>query len=78
MRQNDTPANIIRAREVQLILNCSKQYAYDVLNSLPKISLATTAKQPPRGCLRTDFEKWLLDLQTSIAARSDVEGGKDA
>lgn len=60
MRQIDTPT-IIRAKEVQSILKCSKQYAYDVLNTLPKISLATTAKQPPRACLRSDFNTWLAD-----------------
>ena len=65
MLQNDS--NIIRAKEIQALLNCSKQYAYDVLNTLPKISLATTAKQPPRACLRADFDLWLSAIKAGDA-----------
>jgi hypothetical protein len=60
MRQLDTPT-LIRATEIQSILNCSRQYAYTVLNQLPRINLCFTATRPPRACLRSDFNTWLAD-----------------
>jgi hypothetical protein len=65
MSLNDK-STIIRANEIQSILNCSKQYAYTVLNQLPRITLSFTAERSPRGALRSDFDKWLRDNNVVI------------
>lgn len=56
----------IRAPEIQKTLNCSKQYAYNIMNMLNPVSLAYTSKQPPKAVLRSDFKKWLSDNKIDI------------
>lgn len=62
--QKDT-SNLIRAKEIQAMLNCSKPYAYSILNQFHRVTLSTTAKRPPVAILRVDFDKWLSDLKTN-------------
>jgi hypothetical protein len=59
MQQNNL---YIRASEIKSILNCSRQYAHTVLNSLNPVTLSITEKNPPKACLRADFERWLEQL----------------
>lgn len=68
--KNDTPTTI-RATEIQSTLNCSKQYAYDVLKQLPTINLSLTAKQPPKAAYRIDFERWLSDNNIVVGGMNE-------
>jgi predicted DNA-binding transcriptional regulator AlpA len=64
-------SNILRAKDVKSLCNCSRQHAYELMRKLPRIQLGTLAW----GVLESDLKTYLEQLTTAKIESIAVAGG---
>jgi predicted DNA-binding transcriptional regulator AlpA len=66
-------SNILRAKDVKSLCNCSRQHAYDLMRKLPRIQLGTLAW----GVFESDLKNYLEQITTAKIDSIAVAGGSN-